>query len=147
MGYTHYFYRKPELDPEKYKKLVEDIKKIIAAGGVTIKNGMGEGEPIINTEGIIFNGDADQGHDHETLSLERVVSASDTRAGMVFEFCKTAHKPYDKVVTATLIAAKFHFGNDIKLSSDGTTSEWADGKKLFEKATGQKAPVRFLGKD
>lgn len=146
MGYTHYFYRKPELDPEKYKKLVEDIKKIIAAGGVTIKNGMGEGEPVLTDEEVLFNGDADQGHDHETLALERFVSSRDGRDGMAFEFCKTARKPYDKVVTASLIAAKFHFGEDIRLSSDGTTSEWADGKKLFEKATGQKAPARFLSK-
>ena len=46
----------------------------------------------------------------------------------VFNFCKTARKPYDTYVTATLIAALDHWGSDVvKVSSDGSIQEWEEG--------------------
>ena len=52
--------------------------------------------------------------------------------------CKTGRKPYDLVVTAFLILAKYHFNNDIRISGDGDIEdnlpalEWV--KKYFPEA-------------
>jgi hypothetical protein len=47
-------------------------------------------------------------------------------------FCKTARKPYDIAVTASLILAKKIFGDIIKVSSDGNWSDWESGQLLYE---------------
>jgi len=51
---------------------------------------------------------------------------------MCFWFCKTARKPYDKYVVATLILFKYYFGDKVELSSDGTSEEWHEGWELVE---------------
>ena len=45
----------------------------------------------------------------------------------VFNFCKTARKEYDGLVTAALLLAKHHLGNRIRVSSDGNIDEWKNG--------------------
>ena len=52
---------------------------------------------------------------HETFVLKRK-GISDS--------CKTARKPYDLVVFGCLILAKYHFYDDIKVSSDGGQMDW-----------------------
>lgn len=52
-----------------------------------------------------------------------------------FEFCKTARKPYDTVVTACLIIMKHYMGDLIEISSDGDVSEWDDGLELAKRVT------------
>ena len=54
-----------------------------------------------------------------------------------FEFCKTAYKPYDLIVTAVLSLAKYYFKDDIDIGSDGGNSDWDDGVKLACKSTGK----------
>ena len=46
---------------------------------------------------------------------------------IVFQFCKTAQKPYDIVVTQCLVVLKHFLGDDIQVNSDG-------GKEGFEEA-------------
>jgi hypothetical protein len=51
-----------------------------------------------------------------------------------FNFCKTAYKPYDEVVTACLIAARDYFPPSIlNISSDGSWLDWSDGAKLYSR--------------
>ena len=68
--------------------------------------------------------------------LSKVSEVADYQSdkSMVFSFCKTACKPYDKFVTACLIYAKLIFGKDVRISSDGDIADWQAGKKLVEKA-------------
>lgn len=69
--------------------------------------------PEINDELVAFNGRGDDGH--ETFYFERINNE--------FQFCKTASKPYDTAVVASLILA--HYCNPkFKWTSDG--SETAD---------------------
>ena len=58
-------------------------------------------------------------------SLNRSVLRTGSPEG--FSFCKTARKPYDVVVCATLIAIKHHLGDYVSVSSDGdfdNVNEW-----------------------
>jgi len=64
MGYTHYWYRPKEIKIEVFRKIVDDFKKLLPAFrmlSIQLANGVGEGEPIINYEEVIFNGKRD-GH-------------------------------------------------------------------------------------
>ena len=47
-----------------------------------------------------------------------------------FNFCKTAAKPYDLVVTAILVLAEHFSEGHFKVSSDGDPEDWAEGLAL-----------------
>ena len=109
MGYTRYWNRTDKPLDEDFvefcKGVVEDCKR----RGIRIRDGFGENEPVITTEKIWINGDADINSDHETFYI-----GSETG----FEFCKTARKPYDYAVRKILSEAKKR-GFVTKVSSDG----------------------------
>ena len=46
-------------------------------------------------------------------------SEESVREEKFFNFCKTAHKPYDKYVVEVLSLAEMRFGDLIEISSDG----------------------------
>jgi len=77
---------------------------------------------------------------HESFILERVYNKpfglEPDESGRHFEFCKTAYKPYDLAVTACLIIAKHHLGDEIVVSSDGEEKDWIDAMLLCEKLLG-----------
>jgi hypothetical protein len=99
------------------------------------------GDPIINFEtGINLNGE----RSHETFLLKPEATG--------FAFCKTARKPYDKVVTAILLRASqlagsgiciksvspYGIGDDyeadsVNRSSDGLWEEWEQGRDMVLK--------------
>ena len=56
----------------------------------------------------------------------------------IFSFCKTAMKPYDAYVKAILIRAKLHYGELIRVSSDGDWSDWEKGRKICRDIFGEK---------
>lgn len=79
---------------------------------------------------------------HETFSLECEMrdipeykmdpERLKENGGLMFEFCKTAYKPYDLAVNVCLIIAKHHLRNDIKVNSDGETENWIEGMQLCQ---------------
>jgi hypothetical protein len=78
---------------------------------------------------------------HESFVLPRVFTLPEWRLepnekGLHFDFCKTAYKPYDIAVTACLIIAKHHLGNDIEVRSDGEEKDWIDAMLLCEENLG-----------
>ena len=75
---------------------------------------------------IFINGVGEQAHETFLMRTDDVG----------FNFCKTAEKPYDSVVTAILILAKTVFKNDIEVSSDGSWSNWQGGRLLYETVIG-----------
>lgn len=140
MGYTHYFYSK--LNKEQIISAMDDIEKIIQNG--TDEDGRIEGGkignpasfdkkkdlPICNREeGVInFNGDVnlELGVEHywnSELNHENLVVAPFTGGDDDFNFCKTARKPYDKLVVATLFHLGYLFPNDFHWASDGNLIE------------------------
>lgn len=132
MGYTHYW-RNAKLDDGKWGEFTDAVGKILKNTDKVQRESDNPGKPEVDDEKVVFNGMGDDGH--ETFWFDK--------SGRGFDFCKTARKPYDEVVTACLIAAQIVFGEDITVTSDGSWAEWSDGAALYEKATGT-TPTKFL---
>jgi hypothetical protein len=150
MGYTHYNYRPVNNagSAEMYGKLALDAKAICEhAYTVGIKLGDWSGENGTSpqfTEGeFSLNGIDDMSH--ETFTWKALPTQSEWRKDEpeIFDFCKTAMKPYDAVVTAILIRAKEIYGSCVSISSDGDWSEWQDGRDLYEAVFGEVAECPF----
>lgn len=147
MGYTHYWRRPKELDQETFKLFVGDVKRILKAvyGKIPLSGPTGDGlkKPQLTSNSIAFNGVGP--NSHESFVIDRVFQPQEWQKpkedGLYFDFCKTARKPYDLAVCAVLLAFKFHFGDVIKVSSDGGLSEgeWNPAvdlvKSIFDKET------------
>jgi len=165
MGYTHYW-KRPRNNygtAEMFGRLALDAKKIIAQAeldGIRIRDGFGEGEPNFNEAFFAINGDTNahtpDGRDlaHETFLWEGVPTIDEWRKDepQTFDFCKTAYKPYDAVITAILIRAKKIYGECVKVSSDGNWSKserwgdygnWLAGRNLYERVFGEVAESPF----
>jgi len=101
-------------------------------------------KPEFDRDQIWFNG---VGKDsHETLSIKRddsyqVDPSNKLNFGKdmwkkrkeLFGFTKTAEKPYDLLVTATLILYKHHFGEVVEVSGDGGQEGFKEGLDLVNK--------------
>jgi hypothetical protein len=137
-----------------FGKLALDAKTICDyanANGIRIRNGNGEGEPEFTEFYFSINGDAEaftsEGRDlaHETFYWAGIPTQSEWRKDEpdFFEFCKTAYKPYDAVVTAILIRAKSIYGSCVRISSDGEWHEWQAGRDMYEAIFGEVAECPF----
>ena len=142
MGYTHY-YKKPGgyiLNAATFSNVVELAHKIISAcekdspiGGVyydgevvEIVGPNGDKSPITSGDMLQFNGKGDNAHEALIISNRK----EDLELGS-FNFCKTARKPYDIVVTAVLIAFKAYFLAAVTINSDGYIEDWEPGLELY----------------
>jgi hypothetical protein len=126
------------LDAGKFAAASLDITKVIEASGVSLAGGLGNAgtTPEVGPEIISLNGV--EGDAHETFLIEPTAAKQDWEDKSdpkVFSFCKTACKPYDEVVTASLAVLKHHLGDALRVSSDGTFDEWSEGLALASKAT------------
>lgn len=127
MGYTHYW-SGPAYSGVEFAKIADATRKIIKASGVVIRGGNGLVPPEITNHNVALNG-CRPDLDHETFGL-------DCSGGT--DFCKTARKPYDIVVTACLAyVAAYH---DYEISSDGDVEDWIAGTELANKALGVPVP-------
>jgi len=124
MGYTHYWTPAKKCGP-KWKEFCDRFQKMVPHCGATICNGLGEPstKPIIESNYLAFNGDADYDEDHETAGFER---------NGEWSFCKTAYKPYDTLVVATLMLG-YELGVIKEWSSDGEAEDHKAGLELYEK--------------
>lgn len=129
MGYTHYWEGPVALTVET----VKDVKAIIAKSGVSIKGGHGTGEPEVNVERIVFNGDASQDEDYETFYIENEDGS--------WQCCKTrGDKPYDMVVGAVLLRLA-DLNSTFTVTSDGVfdSEDWEPARSLYEAVFGHPA--------
>ena len=129
--------------PQSVQFITDDDKIIRGDIDIAIGDGGGDGGvPEFTKDLIWFNG-VGKGS-HETLSIDRDDSAKIADGGRMadyykdmwkrdkrmFNFTKTAHKPYDLLVTATLILYKHHFGDAVEISGDGGPEGYEEGLKL-----------------
>lgn len=154
MGYTHYWRRPvgPE-DRAKFQALGSDVKRIIEEAKkrqITIAGPSGQGEPEFNERFFAFNGRAPK-LDHESFSWNVKVERpayydhyGHPADEPLFDFCKTARKPYDAVVTAVLIRAKVIYGDDLWVGSDGWWPDWEEGRSLYFDTFGEEAPMPLM---
>jgi hypothetical protein len=108
--------------------------------GLEIADGLGEelGKWEADTQIVRFNGYGEDSHETFLFSIDGADS---------FNFCKTARKPYDAVVTACLIHMKEIYGALVDIGSDGYWSEWSDGARLYRNATGLTAENPMTSED
>jgi len=127
MGYTHYFQLHEKPTDEQWNQFTNDVDALLLANDVPIDNES-------TWDRIFLNGvDEDS---HETFVIDR----NSTR----WNCCKTARKPYDKLVTAILIAARYDFGDNFSLSSDGVWHEWEEGCNLIKHTLGYYAEESII---
>ena len=141
MGYTHYwkFNSDYEIISEKWKEIINDFNKILDVETNIPENDKNDGTDgmtrlrnileqdsdqrlEITDKEIRFNGREENDRGHETISLQRKSDKSlqdPTDKKYIFDFCKTARKPYDIVVCCLLVILKHRLGNMIEISSDG----------------------------
>jgi hypothetical protein len=140
VGYTHYWYRDKKT-LEGFDRFAEDCRKIIESVGEDIplayEYDRAKKAPAINTKVVRFNGIGEEGH--ETFYVPKTWTAnyegqSKGEDGW-FAFCKTARKPYDKIVVACLIAMR-HNCPGVKISSDGEDADWNAGRQLCQTVLG-----------
>jgi hypothetical protein len=129
MGYTHYWTFKKQPDQEAYNKALEDCREIVKATPVPL-------ELQLDESGVFFNGVGENAH--ETFILSPVPNL-DSRTPELrgFNFCKTAQKPYDIVVTACLCVLKARLGDSVSVSSDGDPEEWEEGRLFANEVLGR----------
>lgn len=127
MGYTHYWRPVNGIEPSIFAKISRDVAKaceLAKKHGVEVQFELDVEEKPAFTEDLIrFNGIEDDGH--ETFII--------TPTGSDFEFCKTARKPYDLLVTAALCLLDFHTKGTswaVEISSDGDPADWSQGLAL-----------------
>jgi hypothetical protein len=128
MGYTHYFPQQRGFSRQEWVAISLAAEEIIRVGDVPICAEYDEPatRPRIGPDLIAFNGEGDDGH--ETFWLERVMPAER------YQFCKTAEKPYDVVVTALLIAVEAIAPGALAIHSDGGPDDWQAGLVLASRA-------------
>lgn len=86
---------------------------------------------------------------YETFAIDATEKQVEWRKGEkeIFGFTKTAYRPYDLTVTACLIAFKHHFGDVVKVSSDGEEKDWMDGRVLCNNVLGYGLEMEIFSKD
>ena len=150
MGYTHYWRQLRDFTDTEWQELTR-LTKLITADGLGVlahhpesheeyHGKWGEDDVLtIDDESIYFNGIGEDSHETFCITKKKRAKmdyeeqeAYDKQGA--FEFCKTAHKPYDKYVVAVLCAL---YNMKIKLDeetppvlyirSDGNTKDWTEG--------------------
>ena len=135
MGYTHYFtiIKQPTFEQwAPIRKAMQEVFALRIGSLVRFESDSPE-PPLANDTLIRFNGIREAGH--ETFFLSREDEG--------FQFCKTACKPYDSLVTACLTLVG-HFAPDCyDIGSDGDPEDWEEGLKLAESVadTTMKIPI------
>jgi hypothetical protein len=134
-GYTHYFiwHRKPDL--ESLRACIAEMRELVEASRNLVEE-VDDGRGRLNSKvSVAFNGIGE-----EMMHEDFIFPGGSARRD--FNFCKTAGKPYDAVVTACLIAARDHFPPEIlDIRSDGNweLGDWEDGAELYCRVLGRPA--------
>lgn len=147
MGYTHYWTLKkvPGVKMEeleaRYIKALKEIGRVVRRWNKEHpKNGefdhfrlAGYTARTARYGGINFNGKQEYAH-------EDFVLREHFNQGLEFDFCKTAHKPYDTVVVAALSILKYRLGDAIEVSSDGEIVDWLPGVLFARRIINRQIP-------
>ena len=116
MGYSHYFQQGSIPSQALFNNFTSHVLEIIEMAWDI------ELDVSISPDFLDINGVGAESNENFIINRE----------GLTWNFCKTNGKPYDAVVTAVLILAKYTFP-DISISSDGSWEKWEDGRDLFSR--------------
>jgi hypothetical protein len=116
MGYSHYFQQSSIPSQALFNNFTSHALEIIEMAWDI------ELDVSISPDFLDINGVGAESHENFIINRE----------DLSWNFCKTNFKPYDAVVTAVLILARYTFP-DFHLSSDGAWKEWENGQDLFSR--------------
>lgn len=119
MGYSHHWTQSRSFTMPEWKQLMaatRQIFRLAAAEGIALAGPEGEGETKVADHQIAFNGI--NGQSCESFILERCPVPRHGRK-KCFDYCKTEHCPYDRVVVSVLAAARKIAPDAITIKSDG----------------------------
>jgi len=162
IGYTHYTYRNKAFTQDQWEKICLetldiivkhcDRKKITLAWEYdspserqpTLFGGAkwGPKPPQVDNDVIRFNGWKEKGH--ETFMVTRELGGHKTESGELFDFCKTARKPYDMAVMLVLLSMRRHAPDSVRISSDGDwDDEWVPAREAYKNLFGVEVDCPF----
>lgn len=136
MGYTHYFTAVRDITEEEWDKIVYATWKLydnlpdgVEVFGVDGNHDPHKEVPIVDTETIHFNGNPAKDEDHEDFLLYKkgFSQAQQIHPGdghPLFNFCKTAEKPYDLLVCSVLTVVNYYAPGAYEIKSDGDVVDW-----------------------
>lgn len=133
MGWTHYWNRPTELPERIFSDAVKDIHSLVKACSVEVCGFDGSGEPIFESEHVVFNGATPE---HcEPFEVSRIEFDRRGRT-TTFSYCKTNQKPYDLLVQAALIVFNHYFESAFLVTSDGKDASWQTASNLVKETLG-----------
>jgi hypothetical protein len=111
MGYTHYWFLENDIPATAWRLILKDVRNLISHFDGPLC------DVIADADDIVLNGAEPEGY--ETFWLGR-------KARQHHRFCKTGHRPYDKLVCAILSVANEQFP-PLSVSSDAVMGSEPDG--------------------
>ena len=129
IGYTHFFSPNRNFTGIEWHNITKAVKDIFSkAPSGLLCNGMAEVDtsPTIDDATIKFNGCEIDDQGHETFCVTKLF------ANKEFNFCKTAQKPYDLYVVATLCVMHSYAPGALNIRSNGAAPDWAAGLALAQ---------------
>ncbi len=145
MGFTHYWTIHKNINPGTWEDACRDVRAILGAVSLRgielaeeydlpMSDDVPASGPVVSNHEIRFNGVGDEGH--ETFLVTPAAGR---------DLCKTAQKPYDLAVAATLIVLEYHLGANVGVSSDGENGEveWRNARALVQETLGYGADFRL----
>jgi hypothetical protein len=129
MGYTHNWTQKKTFTEQEWRLICNEARQIIKASNVPVSYEYDVTQaPCIDDDCIRLNGTGDDGH--ETFYIARKRTQEPWHYCKT-AFCKTACKPYDKIVVMILNHIHQQHGDMFTISTDGDMFE-LDGKHYIE---------------
>jgi len=147
-GYTHYFrwLQKPEDAP--LRASIAEMRALAEARKAILAGPEGEKSPEFTSDSLVVNGIGDDSHEPFIFPGYTGVIEWAPKLTPGFNFCKTAGKPYDEVVTACLLVARDHFPVSVlAIGSDGSWcgGDWRAGSDLYSKVLRRPAANPIAG--
>ena len=133
MGLTHYWEREIELPIDLMGKAAEDCNTLFGNIEMGLAGSGGKGEPVLNSEMIVFNGADDSACEDFSFPRTHIPRRARNKS---LGYCKTEYMPYDLCVQTALIILKHHLGEMVTVASDASDEDWKKAKDVCQENLG-----------
>jgi hypothetical protein len=148
MGYSHFWRRPVVVSRDAWLPMQADIRRLINAFQSPLVWGHDEPnwKPEVSANLIQFNGQPG----FEDFSFPRFYGGRFGQApdaeGREFQCCKSGGRPYDVLLTASLIGIKRRLGDLVVITSDGEDVDWEPARAFCLKVLGYGSVYHIQGR-